>query len=183
MQQIIPNRSTVIARTETIAASNYGSHEAAKQSGLTLKKVWLATEDARTRPDHAAADGQEVDLDEPFTVGGAQLMYPGDVSRGAPGNEVIQCRCTQIYKRVQQLEAKHLPGRHDQATHGRRRTFAPKEPFHTTNPSDRLKEREATLTKACNAWQKKLNADEDETPDEEAQKRRPRRVRLEKPDN
>lgn len=101
LEQIIPNRSTVIARTEVIGASNYGSNEAASQSGLTLNKVWLATEDSRTRPDHANADGQEVPMDQPFNVGGSQLMFPGDSSLGATADEIIQCRCTQYYKRVE----------------------------------------------------------------------------------
>lgn len=100
LDQIIPNRSTTIARTEVIAASNFGSHEAAKQSGLVLEKVWLATGDHRTRPDHAEADGQQVGMDEPFDVGGEQLLYPGDTSLGASAREVCNCRCTQYYARV-----------------------------------------------------------------------------------
>lgn len=100
LEQIIPNRSTNIVRTEVVAASNYGSHEAAKQSGLTLKKVWLATDDTRTRPTHEDADGQEVDIDEPFEVGGEKLLFPGDTSLGASAQEVCQCRCTQFYRRV-----------------------------------------------------------------------------------
>jgi len=95
LQQIIPNRSTTIARTETIGASNYGSHEAAKQSGLDLTKSWLATEDSRTRPTHSEADGQEVGMDENFVVGGAQMQYPGDPD--GPASEVVNCRCTQVY--------------------------------------------------------------------------------------
>lgn len=104
LDEIIPNRSTTIASTEVVSASNFASHEAASQFsgqyGIQLKKQWLATEDDRTRPTHADADGQEVDLDEPFDVGGAQLMYPGDFSLGAPASEIIRCRCTQIYSRV-----------------------------------------------------------------------------------
>lgn len=101
LAQIIPNRSQVIAATEVVAASNWGSNEAAKASGLVLNKVWLATEDSHTRPDHAAADGQEVGLDEPFTVGDDQLMFPGDSSLGAGADELVYCRCTQYFKRVQ----------------------------------------------------------------------------------
>jgi HK97 family phage portal protein len=97
--QIIPNRSQTIASTEVAAANNYGSHEAAKASDLALNKVWLATDDSHTRPDHLAADGQTVGLDEPFQVGSDQLMYPGDVSLGAGADEVIYCRCTQYYER------------------------------------------------------------------------------------
>src|SRR5260221_7509409 len=66
---IIPNRSQTIAATEVAAANNYGSHDAAKASDLTLNKVWLATNDGHTRPDHREADGQTVGMDEPFEVG------------------------------------------------------------------------------------------------------------------
>jgi HK97 family phage portal protein len=97
--QIIPNRSQVIASTETAAANNYGSHEAAKASDLALNKVWLATEDGHTRETHRQADGQVVGLDDPFDVGGDQLMYPGDISMGAGADEIVNCRCTQYYQR------------------------------------------------------------------------------------
>ncbi len=97
--QIIPNRSQTIAASEVAAANNYGSHEAAKASDLSLNKVWLATDDSHTRPDHREADGQTVGVDEPFKVGGSQLMYPGDISLGASADEIIRCRCTQYYER------------------------------------------------------------------------------------
>ena len=100
LKQIIPNRSTTIARTEVVGSSNYASVQAAKQSGLTLNKVWLATEDARTRPDHAEADGQEVGMDEQFEVGGVKMDRPGD----GPADQVINCRCTVYFKRVQAQE-------------------------------------------------------------------------------
>ncbi len=98
LAQIIPNRSQTIAATEVVAASNYGSQEAAKASDLALNKVWLATNDGHTRPDHREADGQTVGMDEPFEVGGEQLMYPGDVSLGASAGEIVNCRCTQYYE-------------------------------------------------------------------------------------
>ena len=102
LEQIIPNRSKTIARTETTSASNYGSIQAAKQSGLTLTKVWLATPDSRTREDHAEADGQEVGIDEAFEVGGEQLAYPGDPAGSA--SNIISCRCTTFYNRVKAAE-------------------------------------------------------------------------------
>jgi HK97 family phage portal protein len=99
LDQIIPNRSVVIARTEVIGASNYGSRAAAKQTGLNLKKEWLATHDKRTRDTHSIADGQTREMDEPYEIGGSRLMFPGDPSGAA--KEVIQCRCTEIYHTIE----------------------------------------------------------------------------------
>jgi hypothetical protein len=88
-------RADAIARTETHGAANFGSDSAAKLTGLPLKREWLAAKDERTRESHAEADGQIVGPEEPFQVGGALLMYPGDPS--GPGNEVINCRCVLGY--------------------------------------------------------------------------------------
>lgn len=91
-----PNRATVIARTETLGALNAGRFDAfraeAEDFGIELEKIWLATEDSRTRPTHNAADLQRVPLETPFVVGGFSLMFPGDPT--GPPQEVIQCRCT-----------------------------------------------------------------------------------------
>lgn len=95
LDDIIPNRSTVIARTETISSTNYGGQQAAKATGLTLQKTWLATNDDRTRDTHRDADGQTVPMDEPYIVDGERLMFPGDPD-GSAAN-VIQCRCTETY--------------------------------------------------------------------------------------
>lgn len=99
LSQIIPNRSAVISRTETTASSNYGSIQGAKQSGLKLTKVWLATGDNRTRPDHVDADGQEVGIDEPFQVGTSEMQFPGDPAGAA--DEVVGCRCTTYYNTIE----------------------------------------------------------------------------------
>lgn len=99
LTEFIPNRSTTIARTEVVAASNWGAVQAAGQSGLDLDQVWLATGDSRTRPAHAEADGQTVPLGQNFTVDGEELAYPGDAN-GSPGN-VIRCRCTVFFQRAQ----------------------------------------------------------------------------------
>jgi HK97 family phage portal protein len=99
LDQIIPDRSIVIARTETIRATNRGSQDAALATGLDLNKVWIATDDDRTRPAHLLADRQTTDMRGAFTVDGEQLEYPGDPN-GSAGN-VIQCRCTVIYEEKQ----------------------------------------------------------------------------------
>ncbi len=91
-------RATRIARTEVISASNLGSIEGARATGLPLDKTWLATRDARTRDTHDEADGQTVEMDELFNVGGSLLDFPGDWSNNADVAEIIQCRCTVIYQ-------------------------------------------------------------------------------------
>jgi SPP1 gp7 family putative phage head morphogenesis protein len=101
LQKNIPTmeRSSAIraARTAVTGAQNAGrmdSYEAAKGMGIKLKKEWLATLDNRTRHEHAALDGQQVDTDEPFEIDGYELMYPGDPD-GEP-EMIYNCRCTLI---------------------------------------------------------------------------------------
>jgi SPP1 gp7 family putative phage head morphogenesis protein len=74
-------RSELIARTETIKASNSGAYQAYKQSGVVEKKQWLATMDDRVRDEHAAMNGEIVGLNEAFSNG---EMFPGEPN----------CRCT-----------------------------------------------------------------------------------------
>lgn len=84
------------ARTAVTAAENAGKMDSAKSlesMGVKCKKVWRAHIDERTRIEHAEADGQEVDLDEPFIVGGEPLPEPGDDSLGASGWNIYNCRC------------------------------------------------------------------------------------------
>src|SRR5690554_2561072 len=88
-------RATTVARTEVIGASNKSSIEVMRASGIVAQKRWIATFDNRVRLSHIEAHGQIVNLEEPFTVGGAQLDHPGDFS--GPADEVINCRCTMGY--------------------------------------------------------------------------------------
>jgi HK97 family phage portal protein len=106
LNQIIPNRSRVIARTETIRATNYGAGAAARGTGLDLVKGWLATTDGFAREGHVEAMNRyrtnPIPIDSAFEVapepGGTydNLDYPGD-PRGAPEN-TIQCRCAPFYR-------------------------------------------------------------------------------------
>lgn len=83
-----------IARTETTrveGSARQAVGDEGKRRGFEMWKRWVATSDDRTRDEHAAADGQEVPNDEPFTVGGEQLMYPGDISLGASAWNTINC--------------------------------------------------------------------------------------------
>lgn len=88
-------RSNTIARTETHTASGYASEMAATETGLNLKKEWVAFIDGRERETHAEANGQVVNRDEDFTVGGEQLAYAGDPSGSA--ENIINCRCAVLY--------------------------------------------------------------------------------------
>lgn len=95
--ELWPSRAITVARTETMAAVNGGAYtgairDAEARGDVAPMKVWLATEDTRTRPTHREADQQRTLLTSPFVVGTSQLQYPGD-PRGA-AQEVIQCRCT-----------------------------------------------------------------------------------------
>lgn len=93
-------RAKTIARTETHAAASYATYEANKELALPAqRKAWVSVMDGRTRPYHAAANGQEVGIDEPFIVRykgqEIRMMYPHDGSGGAANN--INCRCLAIY--------------------------------------------------------------------------------------
>lgn len=84
------------ARTAVTAAQNGGrqaTFERAAAMGIKIRRKWIATKDLRTRPEHGHADGQIVAVDEPFTVGGEKLMFPGD-RRTASGWNIYNCRCS-----------------------------------------------------------------------------------------
>lgn len=97
-QRMPPYRRELIARTETIRASNAGSQQIYTDWGVQ-KKEWISTRDDRTRTsppgefDHLAADGEIVAIDQPFTRTGAPLMYPGDPD--GPIGDTANCRCTE----------------------------------------------------------------------------------------
>jgi hypothetical protein len=60
-----------------------------------IGKQWLHIPAARVpRISHILADGQIVPVDEPFTVGGEQLMFPRDPS-GSPENTIF-CHCISV---------------------------------------------------------------------------------------
>lgn len=88
-------RARAIARTETHAGAMGGSLTAAHVIEIDTRKRWNATEDGRTRPDHADADGQERDLEAWFSIGGDPMQHPGDPSGQAA--QVVNCRCVLDY--------------------------------------------------------------------------------------
>jgi len=95
-------RRDLIARTETMRASNAGTYNLYMESGEVELKEWLAAHDRRTRDTHVQADATyreggsigPIPMDQPFIVGGFQMMYPLDGSMGADISEMANCRCT-----------------------------------------------------------------------------------------
>ena len=89
--------ATRIAQTETGMAFNFARHEGMKEAGVEYKG-WLSSHGPSVRPAHAAAEAkymnEPIPVDEPFVVGGEELMYPGD-DAGSAGN-IINCQCVQI---------------------------------------------------------------------------------------
>lgn len=88
------NRAVAIrnARTMITASQNSGriaGFRQAESDGVIMRKVWIATEDSRTRKSHLSINNEMQDNNKPFSNG---LMFPGDWS-GKP-EEVYNCRCT-----------------------------------------------------------------------------------------
>lgn len=84
-------RAEVIARTEVIGASNFGSHSAAEQMGME-EKTWVDSGDDRVRDEHESINGETVAIDELYSSG---LMFPGDPNGDA--GQVVGCRCVEVY--------------------------------------------------------------------------------------
>ena len=104
--QISKSRAALITRTETHSAvghAQHAYHEVLRDSiGVNMSKRWVSTADGRTRSAHAAANGQTVEMDEDFLVGGARMRFTGDPRGGA--RNVINCRCTVVYVNDEDIE-------------------------------------------------------------------------------
>lgn len=98
------NDAVRIARTETTGVQNQARQELLKdaiEKGIQAKKVWISTNDDRTRTfektggraDHSIMNGETVEYNKEFSNG---LMFPGDKEGDA--SEVINCRCTMGYE-------------------------------------------------------------------------------------
>jgi SPP1 gp7 family putative phage head morphogenesis protein len=98
-EEFSTHRAYRIARTEVVAASNYGSQVAAEEAAEevgSMTKEWIDSMDDRVRDKHRAMRGEVVGLYEKYSNG---LMYPGDMANGS-ASDVIHCRCTQIYNPI-----------------------------------------------------------------------------------
>jgi SPP1 gp7 family putative phage head morphogenesis protein len=94
---VADSRARTIARTEVHNASTYAMQETAEEIGeknsLSVTKEWVAVDDDRTREWHAEVDGQEVDIDDTFTVDDEDIDRPGEGS----AENAINCRCSLMY--------------------------------------------------------------------------------------
>lgn len=68
--------------------------EAQLNAGQMIKR-WVSLMDGRERATHHAGhndyENNPIPVDQPFSIGGFELMAPGDQSRGAPLREIINC--------------------------------------------------------------------------------------------
>lgn len=90
------NRAAAIrnARTMTTGAENAGrvdAYERAKEMGVPVRQMWVATIDDRTRESHRKMDGETIEPGETFSN---KCRFPGD-PLGEP-SEVYNCRCTLV---------------------------------------------------------------------------------------
>lgn len=103
------NRASAVrtARTAMTAAQNGGKQatmDSARAMGIKLPKRWVSAKDAKVRDAHGAADGQTVDSDKPFIVGGERMMFPGDRTSASAWN-IYNCRCTMRTVEKEGIEA------------------------------------------------------------------------------
>lgn len=95
-------RARRIARTETVAAANAASVINAKETGVLMRKIWLAVNDNRTRHSHRNVDDVTIPLEDAFNVGGVEMTQPGVRKQpnglAVPAAQVVNCRCCLGYE-------------------------------------------------------------------------------------
>ena len=100
-RQATKNRADMIARTESLRASNFATVEAYKQSGVVEAKEWLTERDNRVCPWCLAMDGKVIGLSktffkkgDEFTVDDKTLEFK--ILDVAEPPLHVSCRCTTI---------------------------------------------------------------------------------------
>lgn len=98
------SRAALISRTETHNAASYANHlyhgSVAQDLDIKMMKTWVSTSDGRTRPEHRSANGQTVEMNEPFVLahpklGSVEMQYVSDPAGGAYHS--VNCRCVVVY--------------------------------------------------------------------------------------
>lgn len=102
------SRAKTIVRTEghrIQQASQEDARQAAKARGADVVKQWDSTLDGETRSTHRHLDGQIREVNEPFTSGTKEAMFPGDF--GDPAQD-CNCRCTALTRARKALDEEEL---------------------------------------------------------------------------
>jgi uncharacterized protein with gpF-like domain len=96
-ENVSRSRATTIASTETGAAYGFSRQHAMEHAGVKHKN-WLTSHLPNVRLAHWQAElnpeNQRIPIDQPFNVGGEELMYPGDENGSA--ENVINCHCVAL---------------------------------------------------------------------------------------
>jgi hypothetical protein len=80
-----------------ILSGQVPSVQATTSAFIPATKEWVSVGDEKVRPAHVVADGQTVEVNGVFIVGGESLRFPGDPFLGATAGNIIECRCTAVY--------------------------------------------------------------------------------------
>lgn len=93
-QAAIRNARTMITCAENAGRSD--SYIRAREMGIEMEQIWLATLDERTRNSHRKLDGEKIKVGDKWhhPKFSNRLRYPGDPE--GPASEVYNCRCTLI---------------------------------------------------------------------------------------
>ena len=101
---LAPARAALIARTETHSAVSAANHlyygQLQKDYDIKMMKTWVSTADERTRVEHRNANGQTVEMSEPFIIadpklGSVKMQHVADPAGGAYHS--VNCRCVIVY--------------------------------------------------------------------------------------
>jgi len=116
--------ATRVARTEVNLAYNDARQDAMADAGIEYK-AWLSSHGPHARYSHELAEvayslENPIPLDEPFTVGGEELMFPGDDSLGATAANIINCQCIQLAARAPKEKSSSSPGGEGRGEGGRK---------------------------------------------------------------
>jgi predicted ABC-type ATPase len=144
--QISRRRAATIARTEAHQAALDAVAESIKYRNIKIRsKTWWSARDNRVREDHVAAHGQNKPIDDPFEVGGALLMYPGDDSLGAGAEQIVNCRCAALFQSESPAAKVENPEQSNASELYRPPLMTPEEAVSAYGASDAIKDVQARL--------------------------------------
>lgn len=86
------DRLDLWADASTKDAAGFGSQEGARRSGA-VKKMWVHNSSSHPRADHAAMDGETVEMDDTFSNG---MRWPHDWG-GGDADDIVGCNCDIAY--------------------------------------------------------------------------------------